>query len=268
MEAGNLEEACASFAESYRLDAAVGTLLNQARCEELRGRLADAWEHYQAAVELLGASDGRRTVAQERVAALETRVPRLTLRLKAPPPGVRVLRDQVELREASLGMALPLNPGPHVIEVHAPDRAPRLYRLQIAEGERKELTLDPGPRKVPGASSASGVPAAPGAPVASGGPLTPLPTPRPAPAGGAARTAGWVAGGIGAAALLTSLGVGLWALERRQVVRDRCPGNQCDAEGLQAGGELKALSRVSSGALLLGALGLGSGAYLLVSGRF
>lgn len=140
MEAGNLEEACASFAESYRLDAAVGTLLNQARCEELRGRLADAWEHYQAAVELLGASDGRRAVAQERVAALETRVPRLTLRLKAPPPGIRVLRDQVELREASLAMALPLNPGAHVIEVHAPDREPRLYRLQIAEGERKELT--------------------------------------------------------------------------------------------------------------------------------
>lgn len=183
-----------------------------------------------------------------------------------------MLRDQVELREASLGMALPLNPGAHVIEVHAPDREPRLYRLQIAEGERKELTLDPGPRKVPAAPSASGVPAAPGAPVASGAPATsgvPLtPLPRPAPAGGAARTAGWVAGGIGAAALLTSLGVGLWALERRQVVRDRCPENQCDAEGLQAGGELKALSRVSSGALLLGALGLGSGAYLLVSGRF
>jgi len=41
MEAGNLAEACASFAESYRLDAAPGTLLYRALRED--GTLTPSW---------------------------------------------------------------------------------------------------------------------------------------------------------------------------------------------------------------------------------
>ncbi|RYE83323.1 MAG: tetratricopeptide repeat protein [Myxococcales bacterium] len=256
LEAGQLAEACALFAESYRLDAAVGTLLNQARCEEQRGQLAEAWEHFRTAAEQLPPGDERLAMARGRAVSLDARVPRLTLRLTPPVPDrTRVLRDRVELREASLGVALPLNPGAHSIEVQAPGHEPRVWSLDVREGERRELSLAPGARlAVPSATP-------PPAAVASTAPR---------PAGRSTRsTVGWAAGSVGAAALLASIGLGAWAYERQRYVSAHCPGGVCeDARGLQASGELRSLTRVSTGAFVTGLLGLGAGTYLVLTGDF
>ena len=254
-ESGNLPEACALFAESYRLDAAVGTLLNQAQCEEQRGQLASAWEHFRTALEQLPANDERLPLATSRAAALDPRVPRLTLRLGPPVVArARVVRDRVELREASLGVALPLNPGTHTVELQAPGHEPRTWSFELREGERRELVLTPGQAAGSAPPAASSVP----------------PPPVPAPRGHSTRaTIGWAAGSVGAVSLLASLGLGAWALERRSAVRSGCPGNVCTSvAGAQASGDLRTLTRVSTGAFLGGLLGLGAGAFLVYTSDF
>src|SRR5687768_5276645 len=81
MKAGDLLIACEKLKESQRLDPAPGTLLNLAECEEKRGRLAIAWEHARRALDTMAQSDERVAMASARVAALELRLPRLTIRL-------------------------------------------------------------------------------------------------------------------------------------------------------------------------------------------
>src|SRR5688572_28640696 len=100
-EKGDNVGACAKFEESLRLDAAAGTLLNLANCEELIGELADAWMHWQQAAAALPEGDERVAIAKDRLSALEKRLPRLQISLaKDAPSGTRVERDGTELRAA------------------------------------------------------------------------------------------------------------------------------------------------------------------------
>src|SRR5690606_6144737 len=70
MSGGDYDTACARFAESNRLDPAVGSLLNLAICEEKRGRLATAWQLYKRVMSELAAGDDRYPIAQRRASAL------------------------------------------------------------------------------------------------------------------------------------------------------------------------------------------------------
>src|SRR5262249_37699734 len=86
-EHGDSETACARFHESFRLDPAPGTLLNIATCEEALHRLAQAWEHYRRMLDEIEPNDPRRATVRERLAALEPRVPRLTITERPGTPG-------------------------------------------------------------------------------------------------------------------------------------------------------------------------------------
>src|SRR5262249_51464465 len=133
-------------------DYALGTLLNLAACEERTGKLATAWGHYGELVERLPASDERRAYAQERRAAIEPAIPRLTIVLtRRPAPGTRVVRDGIELGAASLGVALPVDAGDHAIEASADDRGARKYVVHLARGERRTLVVEAGPLLPPDA---------------------------------------------------------------------------------------------------------------------
>src|SRR5262245_24888909 len=80
MEGGNLAEACPKLAESYRLDRALGTLINLAYCHEKQGKSATAWAEFrQAAAEARALRDDRETFAQKHIAALEAQLPRVRL---------------------------------------------------------------------------------------------------------------------------------------------------------------------------------------------
>ena len=133
MAAGSYDIACARFRDSDKLDPAVGTRFNLADCEEKRGRVATAWSLFRGVLSELAEDDDRRPIAQERVRALEPRLPYLTMRRDpATPPGVRVRIDGVELGEGTFGVPLPMDPGAHDLA---------LVPAEGGDGQRSTFTL-------------------------------------------------------------------------------------------------------------------------------
>jgi hypothetical protein len=251
-DAGDIAGACAKFRESDRLDPAVGTTFNIADCEEQLGHLARAWTLFDEVAQRLPTTDKRRAVAQKRAAALEPRLPKLSVRLPADAPaGTRVERDGVELGSASQGTPLPIDPGEHVVVVSAPGRITRSFKVIVSEREIRALDVAPG---VPVAST----PAEPAA----------VPTSREAPLVSERKSPvlGYVLGGIGAAGLLTGAVAGALVLHEKGVVDDHCDADQrCDDEGLAATKSGKTWGVVTTVGLVTGVVGVGAGTYLIVS---
>jgi tetratricopeptide (TPR) repeat protein len=243
MSAQDYTTACARFRESNRLDPAAGTVMNLARCEEARGRLATAWELYRRALDELPQSDDRRPVAREHAQALASRLPKLTLRIgKGAPEAMTVRVGELQLGAGSLGIALPLDPGKHEVQVTAPARRTRTFAVELAEREHKELELFPGEQVSSEAAPAS-------------------------TAGSWRPAAGWIAGGVGVAGLVVGSVTGVMALNRKETVDDNCTADKlCSPAGTEAAESGKTLSRWSTAGFLVGAAGAGLGAYLLLSG--
>lgn len=124
---GKYADACPKFEESQRHDPASGTLLALAYCQELSGLLASSWANYLAAADL-AAKEGqleRQTAATERAKGLAERYSTLTIVVPAELaslPGMRVLRDGIELDRSAYNHRIPLNGGMHSIEAVAPGR--------------------------------------------------------------------------------------------------------------------------------------------------
>jgi hypothetical protein len=145
---GKDREACEQFLQSQRLEPAAGTLLNLAVCTERLGDLVGALDHLEKAIVLLPPEDTRFPVAKERHAALERRIPHVTLHPEAgAPENMRVKVDGVD--GASLGTPMRLNPGEHVIIVMADRFSDGHALIRIEEGEFKHVPVGPGPALPP-----------------------------------------------------------------------------------------------------------------------
>jgi hypothetical protein len=240
---GDWDTACPKLRESQRLDPAAGTLLNLADCEEHRGKVATAWQLFRQVVDSLPASDERNPIAAKRAAALEKRLPHMTVRLLGQAPaGVKVTRNDVELSEASLGSALPVDPGSYTVTVSAPGRAPTTTAVTVAEGASSTVDVRAG-------ASTEG----------AGGEVT---------ASSSTRTAGWIMGGIGVAGLVVGGVAGILTISRKGTVDDNCNAmtKLCNSDGYDAAQSGKTLGLVTTTGLVVGALGIGTGAYLLLRG--
>lgn len=250
---GDYATACPQLAESQRLDPAPGTLMNLADCEEHLGKVASAWEHFVQAREQLRAGDDRIPFADQRVGALAARVPHLVVRLAAgAPAGAKVLRDQVALGAAALGVSLAVEPGPHTLTVLAPDRVPAKAEVTLREGETRELEVSAGaPERAPW-------------PTVVGGNASEAKPAEEAPADdGGRRTLAFVAGGVGLAGLATGAITGAMAFGAAGTYKGHCDASgACDPQGLDAASSGKSLATVSTVAFVLGLAGAGAGAYL------
>jgi len=219
---GQLKDALPHFVESLRLDPKLKTTINLADCEEKLGMLVEAQSHWIMARDRAGreGDDRVKQEAEQRVASLGTRMPRLNIQF-APgvPADAQVYRDEVMLGRVSLGTALPTNPGEHKISVRAPGHDDSKYTVKLSERDNKTLTVDVGPlgksppKPLPDASAGvaatPSVPpsAAPGSPSAPSGATSPGPQDVPPSESGSAGTVqrvfGAVVGGLG----LASFGV-------------------------------------------------------------
>jgi hypothetical protein len=245
-DAGDHAKACEKFKESNRLDPALGTVFNIADCEEKLGRLATAWQLFQEVAQRLQAGDDRQGIAKERARTLEPRLPRLTVRLAAAAPsGTQVQRDGVELGSASLDTPLPVDPGSHSVTATAPGHEPRVFNVVLREAEAQAIEVQPGAQS-------------------SGNVVTEVTTDR-APSSNQ-RTVGYVLGGVGLVGLAVGTVAGVMVLERKSTVDDNCnEAKRCNQEGFDAAESGRTLGVVTTAGLVVGALGLASGAYLILS---
>ncbi len=257
---GDYAAACPKFAESERLDPAPGTLLNLADCEEHLGHLALAWDAWHEGIALLPRGDERLPLARQRAQALDSRLPRLILQLDPnAPAGTKVRRDETEIGTASLGTALPVDPGLHVVRVEADGRSPESTEVTLAEGETRTLDVAPGPPIAPPASAPP-----PAVPVTASAPTN---APERRRSGAGLRTAGWVVGGVGVVGLGIGAATGLLAMSREATVNVHCVAAKgCDPTGYSAATSGHTLAIESNVSFAAGAVLVAAGISLILVG--
>ncbi|WP_437275782.1 hypothetical protein WME90_31640 [Sorangium sp. So ce375] len=151
MLAGKFESGCPALTESYRLDPRPGRLFTLSECEAKWGRTATAVSRYNDFLALYSRMSESEQIKQydrykivlEQRDALVPLVPQLTLSLPSDaPPGTLVQRDGITLEGPSLGIALPVNPGEHVVTTRAPGGPTHEVRFTIEKSEQKTIELE------------------------------------------------------------------------------------------------------------------------------
>ncbi len=242
MELGRFDEACPKLDESQRLDPGGGTRLNAALCRERQGRLATAWSQFKLAradAERDGRAD-RVEFAERHLANLEPRLARLLVRLgTAVDRGSTVLLDGASLGPATLGVALPVDPGRHELTLRVPGGASRGFVVDAREATTTALVLEPPPTSAADARSSR-------------------------------QRWGVLSASAGAAAVLTGGAFALLARSRQADADARCPAEACSsaqARAVDDNASAHRWARAADVAFALGAVGLGVGSYLVITGQ-
>ena len=214
---GNWAEGCAKFQASMELNPASSTLINIAKCHEHEGKLAQAVVDYRRALQLnqdtLGEERKKQLeqVAKDGIAAIEPRLARVELVVKARPEGLEVVRDGIRLPLAALGEVIPVDPGKHTFGATAPGHEKVEHAVDLAEGQKAtvELALVP----------ASAVVKPP-----------PQDKPKKPAASGGVPIWAYVAGGLGLAAVGTGVYFRFDQMAAEERIKTNCPGEPpvCD----------------------------------------
>jgi hypothetical protein len=256
--AGDDKTACDRFAESQKLQPAPGTLLNLGACEAKQGHLLAAREHFRQAGSGFKPDDRRRAVALNTANELSDRLAVVTVRVAPTAPAdTKVTLDGAALDPKVLDHGVELDPGKTRLVVAAEGREPRTYEVDVAEGEKRELSVDAG------------------GPIAA--PAVAAPAIAPAPAGMTAedvrasnrkfeRTLGFVGAGAGVAGIAVGSVFGAMALHQASVVKASCDASYaCTPAGVSAASSGSTDGIVSTTAFIAGAALAAAGAYLLVT---
>jgi hypothetical protein len=251
LASGDYTAACEKFAASQKLDPGLGTSLNLADCYEKSGRTASAWAEFRDAASSarrVGSKD-REQVARARADALEKQLSRLTLIEKTPHPEQRMARDGSAVDRAVLGTAVPVDPGPHAVEV-------------VATGRKKwskTIAVDPGAQIVVEVPELESDALAQTARSSSGSDSA-----SPSKRGDSQRIAAVTVGGVGAVGLAVGTVFGLKAMSSWSDAKTHCAGdlNGCDGEGLGLHDRAASAATLSTIAFGVGLAGVAGGAIL------
>jgi hypothetical protein len=248
MEAGRYSEACTKLAESYRLDPAAGTLLNLAVCHEKEGKVASAWGEFRQAMadaRKAGRAD-REELAKDHVSSVEPELPFLAIEVPAAVrvPGLEIKRNGVAMQQAAWATELPVDPGNVEVVVSAPGYKPRTQTIAIARKQHLSMTIERLE-------------------------LAPVEAPPPVFWTGK-RKAGLAIGLVGVAAATVGGITGAMAINKKSESDDACPtfdGElRCSQAGVDAMSQAKTYAVISDVGIVLGAAGIGVGAFLFFTG--
>lgn len=256
-EAGQIESACAAFAESQRLDPRPGRLFSLATCEVRLGKIASAVAHFNAYLalhdkmspEAQKQQEARAAIARAQRDRLTPAIPRLSLWLPpGAPAGLVVTRDGVAVPPSALGEDQLVDPGEHVVTTKTPLGDVRIQHVTLERGESKKVLLLGVLQPVPEGETA---------------PPEPPPAASTGPSG--QRIAAYTFGGLGALGLVAGGITGALAMDRSKRIAAHCGAAigsadslACDRTGLDAANEAKLFGTASTVGFVLGGAALGS----------
>jgi hypothetical protein len=254
---GKQDEACKKYEEAIKHDTtATGTLYKVAVCHEREGLTATAWTELKEVLARAHAEHraDREKIATAGIAKLEPKLSHLTIEVPSGSQvdGLSVMLDGVEVGKAGWGSSVPIDPGDHSVTANAPQREAWSTHVTVKpDGDAETVSV---PELAQSAQNAAPAATAPASSDAGDG---------SAPS---KRTIGWIAGGVGAAGLLTAIVTGLMISDRKTTYDEQCKTSPCASqEGLDAQASGKTLMTVNAVAWVLGAAGLGVGAYFLLT---
>ncbi|MFO0734238.1 MAG: hypothetical protein U0270_00085 [Labilithrix sp.] len=138
-ERGDFAHACPKFLASQAADPKASTLLNLANCYEKNHQPASAWGAYREAESLARKTNHAdwEANAKARAAALEPTLNHLTITVgeTSKVPGLVVSRDGAKLEAGEWGVAIPVDPGEHVIAASADGYISIEKKLEVKEGD-------------------------------------------------------------------------------------------------------------------------------------
>jgi serine/threonine-protein kinase len=251
-------EACPKFAESQRLEPAIGTLLNLATCHVAEGKTASAWSEFTRALGEAQRNNRQDVIelAQARLAELEPKLSRLVVEV-APErelPGLEVRLDGQLLSKPAWGIAAPIDPGKHTLGATAPGYTEWTIEVVLGPTEQQSLTI---PALVPAPPVAAPVETAPiSAP--------PAPVAEKAPAKSWPAQKSWALGvaGAGVVGIGASIALGFAAKSTFDRSASHCDDTGCDPDGMQLRHDAVVRGRVATVVFGVGAVALAGGAVL------
>jgi hypothetical protein len=252
---GRCTEAIPVLLESLRAAEGVGALLNLGSCSETQGKTATAFRYFVRARDLASQrADPRREEAGQRAKTLEHELPMLVVHV---PPSLRASAEVRVDGEAwprdRWEAQVPIDPGPHTIELVAPPHPKETATVSGARGTVVEWT----------ASS----PSPPSSEVHAPPPRDVVATPAKASVESGAtdtqRTLGFVLGGVGLGALTVGAITGVLSITAHSTVVSHCPTYpscpssdrsvlEADNTRAQTTGTIATISLVAGAALLVG----------------
>lgn len=272
MNEGKYSEACPKFAESYRLDRGGGTLVNLAVCYEKDGKTASAWATFKDVIAQARQENrpDREQFARDLSETLFPKLSYLTVNVspKADVDGLVLTLDGHMIGRAVWGMPMPLDPGVHILEARAPNRAVWRRELRVFEDGDRQTTevADLGGEVAPSASASGGI-SRPTAAIgssstASSGPLEADKMPH---GSSSKKTIGYVVGGTGLVALGIGSYFGLRAASKWSDRNSHCVNGACDAEAVNLADDTHRSGTIANVAFGVGVVGLAVGTYLVLT---
>lgn len=259
MDAKDYATACPKFAESQKLEPAPGTLLNLADCYEKGGHTASAWTTFNDAAKAAAARNRADWVATatQRAALLEPKLATLAITVAGDLQTLRIERDGAAVERGVWGIAVPVDPGPHLLVAAASGKKTWTRKVDVPAG--KNVLMD-----VPTLEADTANAAPP--PLAKKSALDEPSPPAPAKDGSGMRGAGYIVAGLGVVGLAVGTVTGVSALGKRSDAEAKCvsyPSN-CSGDATGANDDAKKLATISTVSLIAGGVLVAGGIVLIV----
>jgi hypothetical protein len=276
VDKGDFAAACPKFEASLAAETKLGTRLALGACYQKVGRTASAWAAFKDAAAMASrigpAEAAREKYAIDQAAALEKSLSRLVIAVTKPVPGLVVKRNDQIVPEASLGVAVPVDPGSYRIRALADDYEPFTQTVKVDKQPTTTVTV-PELKRIETSVTPPVVPPPTTPPVR---PVEPPPVTPPAPteAPESTPTLRYVGYGVGAAGVaLVGVGVvfGLSAKSKWSDAQDMCTGSteplQCTKDGVALHDDAVSAATISTITTIAGVAMIGGGVAMIILGK-